>query len=151
MSGVRIDGRPAAATMMSARLVYVRQESVAGVHTVTVAFACGSFSESRIASGRPMREPAPDDHDVLALDRDLVVREQRLDPERRARDAGRGTPMHELPEVHRMQPVGVLVGIDREQRGFVVEVRRQRELHEYRVDGGIVVVLRDDREQIVLA
>ena len=29
-----------------------------------------------------------------------------------------GTPMHELAEVHGMQTVGVLVGIDREQRGL---------------------------------
>ena len=48
---------------------------------------------------------------------------------------GPGHTEHEPAEVHRVQPVDVLVGIDLEQRGFVVDLRRRRVLHEHRVDG----------------
>ena len=66
------------------------------------------------------REPAPDDHDVPAFDRDVVVHEQRLDAERRAR-ARSDRAHHEPAEVDRVQAVGVLGRIDRVQRGLVVE------------------------------
>ena len=38
-----------------------------------------------------------------------------------------------------MHPVDVFVGIDLEQRGVVVDLRRRGMLHEERVDRGIVV------------
>ena len=61
-----------------------------------------------------------------------------------------GHAEHEPAEVHRVQPVDVLVGIHLEQRGFVVDLRRRRVLHEHRVDGGIVVERADRGEQIGL-
>jgi len=58
---------------------------------------------------------------VLALDRHLVVREQRLDPARRAR--ARGVDADDgPPEVDGMQAVDVLLGVDREERGLLVEL-----------------------------
>ena len=43
-----------------------------------------------------------------------------------------------------MQAVGVLVGIDGEQRGFRVEMVGQGNLEDVRVDVGVAVVLVDD-------
>ena len=59
MSGVMIAGRPAAAMRMSASRVYSGRKCVPVWHTVTVAFAFGSFNESSIASGRPIVSPRP--------------------------------------------------------------------------------------------
>ena len=120
----------------------------------------GVHDRDRRVGGRPLlreqererpaeREAAPEDHDLATRDRDLVVREQRLDAGGRARNRP-GDTEHEPAEVHRVQPVDVLVGIDLEQRGLVVDLRRRRVLHEHRVDGGIVVERADRREQIGL-
>ena len=122
MSGVRIDGRPAAATMMSASFVYWGRKCVPVWQTVIVAFAFGSFKRQQVRERPPDREAAPDDDDVLALDRHLVHHEQRLDPERRARPGCVGHSHDELAQVDRVQAVGVLVGIDREECGLGVEM-----------------------------
>ena len=61
------------------------------------------------------REAPPEDHDLASRHRDLVVREERLDARGRARNRS-GHTEHEPAEVHRMQAVDVLVGIDLEQR-----------------------------------
>ena len=95
------------------------------------------------------REAAAEDHDLATRHGDLVVREQRLDARGRARNRT-GHAEHEPAEVHGVQAVDVFVGIDLEQRGFVVDLRRRRVLHEHRVDGGIVVELVDRGEQIGL-
>ena len=47
-----------------------------------------------------------------------------------------------------MQAVGVLVGVDREQRGFGVEVVGQGNLEDERVDVRVAVVLVDDTDQL---
>ena len=67
---------------------------------------------------------------------------------------GRGASAHahhELAQVDRVQAVGVLVGVDREQRGLVVEMVGQRHLQDVGVDVGVAVVAVDDRVQLVLA
>ena len=95
------------------------------------------------------REAAPEDHDLPARDRDLVVREQCLDARGRARHRS-GHAEREPPEVDRVQPVDVFVGIHLEQRGLVVDLRRRRVLHEHRVDCGIVVERADRGDEVGL-
>ena len=79
--------------------------------TVTAALAFGRFSESRLASGRPMVSPRPDDHDVLAGDGDArSASSSAWMPARRARQ--RAVDAHDqLAEVHRVQAVDVLGGV----------------------------------------
>ena len=48
-------------------------------------------------------------------------------------------PEHQPPEVHGVQAVDVLVGVDGEQRALLVEAVRQRDLDQERVDGGVLV------------
>ena len=149
MSGRMMLGDPAAAMRMSACFVYSGRKFEPVWQCVTVAFACSSLSERSTASGRPIVSPRPTIDDVPALDRDVVVREQRLDPERRAR-ARSDRADHQPPEVHRVQAVGVLARIDRVECGLVVEALRQRQLHDERVDVRVVVELVDRAQHVGL-
>ena len=144
-SGCRIPGTPAAAITIPARRVYSRPVGHAGVH-----------DGDRRVRGRPLlrqqqRErpaeghPATEDADLVTGDGDLVVREQRLDAGGRARHRARHHE-REAAHVHRVQPVDVLVGIELEQRGLVVDLRRRRVLEQDAVDVGVVVQLVDRRE-----
>src|SRR5581483_11785062 len=93
-------------------------------------------------------EASPDDHDVLAPDLDAVLDEQALDAERCARPRP-GHAHDESSEVHGMQAVGVLLGIDRQQRLLLVDLIRQRQLHDERIDRGIMVERVDLGLQVV--
>ncbi len=53
MSAVTVFGRPAATTRISACRVWAAMSRVPVWQSVTVAFACGAFWESMIASGMP--------------------------------------------------------------------------------------------------
>ena len=64
---------------------------------------------------------------------DVVLGEQRHDPDRRRRHERRPAEV-ELPGVERMQAVDVLRRIDRADDARLVEVVRQRQLHEDAVD-----------------
>jgi hypothetical protein len=99
----------------------------------------GEHEAERAADG----EAAADDAEALAGDLDVVLAEQLDDAARRARQRA-GDAEHELAEVGRVQPVGVLVGVDQLQHAVGVDVRRQRQLHD-EAGAGVVLVERDHR------
>ena len=134
---------------MPARCVYSGQSGTPVCTTVTAAFAVGRFCESSSASGRPSVMPRPRMHDLVARDRDLVVREQRLDARGRARHRARDHE-REAAHVHRVQAVDVLVRVHLEQRGLVVDLGRRRVLEEDPVDGRVVVQLVDRGDDVGL-
>ena len=134
-SGCRIPGTPAAATTIVGALRVARPVRHAGVHD----------GDRRVRGRALLRQ-----QDARAAgrawcrargcttsrpgDRDLVVREQRLDARGRARHRARASTEREPADVHRVQAVDVLVGVDLEQRGVEVDLRRRRVLHEVAVD-----------------
>ena len=127
MSAVTMCGTPTAATMMSACLVSSGRCRVAVWHSVTVA-----FSERRVSnrpSGLPDRDAAADHHDVRTGDLDLEPTQQVHDATGRAGQR-RGLVEHQPAEIGRMQTVGVLGGVDALKGGVLVEMLRQRQLHD---------------------
>jgi hypothetical protein len=73
-----------------------------------------------------------------------------VDARRRARLEERVLPEQQLADVDRVKAVDVLAVIDRAENLVLVEVLRQRRLHEDAVHRGIGVELRDEREQLGL-
>ena len=135
-----------------------------GDDDVTLAHVVGEVGDTRVDDGhrgvaaRPLqreeqreraadRQPAPDDDNVATLHRHAVVAEQLDDP---GGGAGkRPLDAHDEPtEVHRVEAVDVLVRVDGEQRGELVEVTRQRDLDEEGVDGRVAVEPLDGGEQL---
>ncbi len=110
MSGVRIDGRPAAATMMSACFVYSGRKFVPVWHTVTVAFAFGSLSESRFASGRPMVRPRPMMTTCWPSIGTLYITSSAWMPSGVHGRGASGTPMTSLPRFTGCKPSASLSG-----------------------------------------
>ena len=128
-SGCRIPGTPAAATTISARCVYSRPVGHAGVHDGHRRVRGRALLRQQHRERPAERRAPPEDAHLMARDRDLVVREQRLDPRGRARHRARASTAR-AGHVHRVQPVDVLVRVDLEQRGLVVDLRRRRVLDE---------------------
>ena len=94
---------------MSACRVCAARSRVPVWHSVTVAFSVRRVSSS--PSGRPTVTPRPITHHLGALDLDAVPAQQLDDAGRRARQRRR-LAQHQPAEVGRVQPVGVLVGVD---------------------------------------
>ena len=67
--------------------------------------------------------------DVAPFDRDVVGVQELDDPRRRTRQRA-GGPQHQAAEVHGVQTVDVLGGVDGQQGLLLVEAGRQRELHQ---------------------
>ena len=137
-SGCTMPGTPAAAMRMSARRVYSGQSGTPVCTTVTAALAVGPLLAEQQRQ-RPAEGEAPaEDDDVAARDRDLVVREQRLDARRRA-GTGPGTDSASRPRFIGWSPSTSLSGSISVEGGLVVEVARDRVLDEHAVDGRVVV------------
>ena len=86
---------------------------------------------------------------MLTGDRNVVGLEHVDDAAGRARH--RGVLAHDqATEVDRVQSVGVLCGVDAHERRAVVEPRRERVLHDERIDGGVGVQLVDGRLDVGL-
>ena len=95
----------------------------AGVHHGDRGVGVGPLEGEQVGERTADGEAATDDDDVLPLDGDVVVDEQRLD----AGGGARQRPvdaLHEVAEVDRVEAVDVLGRVDRQQRGLEVEVRR---------------------------
>ena len=88
------------------------------------------------------RHASPDHHDVRAGDLDLEPAQQMHDAPRGARQWC-GLVEHQPAEVGGVQPVGVLARIDTFERGVLVEVLRQRQLHDVPGALGVGVELVD--------
>ena len=106
----------------------------------------GEHQAQRAADG----QPAPDHAEPLTRDRHVVLAQQLDDPARRARERS-GHPEHELAEVHRVQAVGVLVGVDQLEDPMGVDVGRQRELDDEAGAGRVVVEPLDSSLDLGLA
>ncbi len=61
--------------------------------------------------------------------------------------ARRGAARHQMPDVDRMETVGVLARVDRFEHPARIDVQRQRHLHQNSVDIVAGVELVDEREQ----
>ena len=95
-------------------------------------------------------EWAPAQHDGLLPGQwDPVLVEQRHDAEGR-RGHERLVAEIELARVERVQPVDVLDGLDRPHDAGLVELRRERRLHEDPVDRVVLVELAHELEQLAL-
>ncbi len=105
---------------MSAARVCGARSRVPVWHSVTVAFSLspGEQQPERASD----RDAATDDRHLGAGDRYVVPAQQLDDAARRARQRRRDAE-HEAAEVHRVQPVRVLVGIDELERTRRVESR----------------------------
>ena len=96
--------------------------------------------------GRPM-VTAADDGDAGTVDRDVVAAQQRDDAARRARQRRRA-PQDQAAQVDRCRPSASL-RVDPLQCGVLVEVARQRQLHDVSGAGVIGVELVDSRVELV--
>ncbi len=96
------------------------------------------------------RDTTADQHDLGTRDLHLVAAQQMYDAARGARQRG-GLVEYQPAEVGRMQPVGVLAGIDAFQCGVLVEVLRQRQLHDVAGALGVGVELVDGLVELGLA
>ena len=145
-SGWRMPGTPAAATTIGAAAGVLRPVGHAGVHDRDGGVGGRALRATAAATaGGPSVNPRPSTTTSRPGDRDLVVREQRLDPGRRARQR----TVHaegEAAHVERVLAVGVLVGVELGERRLVVDVRRGRVLDEHGVDV-VVGVERADRRR----
>ena len=117
--------------------------------TSTTAAPC--FTMSAVTSQQEMRYRLSDDvtaaHDdrFRALERDVVIGEQRHDPDRRRRHERRPAEV-ELAGVEGMKAVDVLHRLDGADHAPLVDVVRQRELHENAVDCVVAVQFGDPLE-----
>ncbi len=102
----------------------------------------GALQREQVGQWAADGDPAPDDHDMTALDRDVVGVQQLDDAGGRAGQRAR-CPEHQAAEVHGMQTVDVLVGVDGQQGAFLVEARGQRELDQEGADLRVRVEARD--------
>ncbi len=100
--------------------------------------------------GLPDDVTAADDDGAGAVDLDLVLPQHLHHADRCGTDQ-RGLPEKELPRVERMQPVDVLGRGDCPQDPRFVDVSRERQLDEDRVDRVVRVQGRDPGEQFFLA
>ena len=99
--------------------------------TVTAALQPGPLQREQVGQRPADRHAAADDHDVAALDRDVVGVQQLDDARRRARQRARRAE-HEAAEVHRVQPVDVLGRVDGQQGRSSSRPVGQRQLHQER-------------------
>src|SRR6185312_7069627 len=90
-----------------------------------------------------------DDHRVLATHRTIGVAKQGHHALGRAR-AQAEAAQREAAHVHRLEAIHVLAGVDAVDQRVLVDVLRQRRLHQDAVDGRIGVELVDQREQFFL-
>ena len=144
MSAVTMCGTPTAAMMMSACRVRAGRSRVPVWHNVAVA-----FSERRVSSspiGRPTVTPRPITTTCAPGDLDVVPPQQVHDAARRTRQR-RGLVEHQPAEVGRMQSVGILGRVDPLERRVLVEVLRQRQLHDVAGALGVGVQLVDGRRR----
>ena len=93
------------------------------------------------------RHTTADDSDAGTVDRDVVAPQQVNHAARRARER-RLLAEDESSEVDRVQTVGVLGGIDPLERGVLVEMPWQRELHDVAGAAGVCVELVDGRVEV---
>ena len=90
-----------------------------GVHDRHCGVKPWPLERQQQGEGPTYREPTADDDDVLATDGNVIGMKQ-LDYPGRSAGKRPWCAHHEPPEVHRMQPVNVLVRIDCEQRPLLV-------------------------------
>jgi hypothetical protein len=120
-----------------------------GVHDGHRCVRPGVLERQQVGERTTDREPPADDDDVLAGDGDVVGVQHVHDAAGGARD--RCVLAHDQQaQVDGVQAVRVLGGVDPQQRPSVVEVARERVLHDERVDRRIRVELVDDGVHLVL-
>ena len=90
----------------------------------------------------PDSDTAPDDHDVRAVDCDVVATQQFDNAARGARKWSLGAE-HQAAEVGGVQTVGVLVRIHQLEHRVRIEVLGQRQLHDVARDRGVSIEFRD--------
>ena len=129
----------------SARRVTEGRSRVREWTIVTVALRCRASS----ATGLPTMFERPTTTTSRALQVDLVVVEQ-LDHARRRARAQSWPVEHELPDALGVEAVDVLRGIDAGERARLVQLARQRALHEDPVHRRIGVELVDQRVELGL-
>jgi hypothetical protein len=92
---------------------------------------------------------APADHNgVLAVQLDAVPLEKLHDPGRRARRK-RALVHEQLADVQRMEPIHVLIRVDRKQDFPGIDLARQRKLDQDAVDVLALVQLVHEAEQVI--
>ena len=138
-------GRPIAATRMSAVRHSAARSRVREWAMVTVPVLRQQQLRHRLAD----QHRAPDHHGVQPVQRGQHLFQQQQAAERRTGHQPR-QPGGEPPGIDHMQPVHVLLRIDRGDRRAGVEVFRQRQLHEDAVYRGVGVQRRHQRQQIRL-
>ena len=111
---------------------------------VTVAFACSSKQRLRFAYDIA----AAEDDGVRAFDGHVAAAQNFHHSGGRAGDQP-GTSRDEMADVHRMEAVDILRGVDRFKNLFRIDLRRQRELHEDSVDIVARVEILDQFEEFV--
>src|SRR5699024_2774301 len=93
--------------------------------------------------GAPHGDASTDHHDVRAGQLDVEPPEQVEATVGGARQRGR-LIQHQFPQVDGVEPVGVLGGVDPLEDGVLVQVPRERELHDVAGAGRVGVELVDD-------
>ncbi len=134
---------------MSARRVWRGPVGDPGVHDRDSGVGRGALLGQQERQRATERRAAAEDHDVATGDRDAVVGEQLLDARRCARPRA-GQADGEAAHVDRVHAVDVLVRVDGEQRGVVVEVAGHGVLHQQRVHGPVGRERRDRLDQLLL-
>ena len=151
MSAVTNFGWPMATIRMSACRVISARSRVRLWQTVTVASppaaALHEHDRHRLADD----VAAAHDHHVPAGDLDVVAHQQLLNAVRRAGQEPRPA-LHDAAHVLRMKGIDVLQRVDGVQHARVVDLLRQRQLHQDAVDRLVLglVQLGDQRQQLVL-
>ena len=138
MSAVTNFAWPMATIRMSAARVTAGRSRVRLWQTVTVASPPWPRCMSMIAIGLPTMSLRPTHHHVGPGDRDVVAQQQLLDAVRRAGQEPRPA-LHDPAHVLGMEGVDVLQRIDGLEHPRLVDLLRQRQLHQDAVDRRVAV------------